>query len=684
MGFRVTFILLMSGLFGGTISQSDDVFRSYAHAGEVRGFTQTVFRKNIKGYSTDCKEDPWDNIDSGNVDNICYDRYKVNTFLGIPYAEYPTGDRRFRAPVYPPSWQRSIDGRRYKDACPQQLWKMDYLTNVNATENCLNLNIFMPNETDGRPEYQRKYPVFVWIHGYNYQYGAAHQWPGHMLATEKIVVVTFNYRMNALGFLSTQDRHGWGNYGMRDQVTALKWVKDNIRYFNGDDRWITVGGTDSGAAAVGFHLLSPLTNGLFRQAILMSGSDLSEWAYVDNTMRPKEYGKEIARQLLCPVDDSEAMMECLRLYRSPEEIVNASANIWPRENKDFWEPYSTVAGPFAPVVDQTSNNENPESFLPQTPRAMRNSGLFKVVPVLAGLNKDDGAFLLWNQTKHMRGVDFNQGMDYQTFRDIIAQFTFDRRIRDRDSVNSAIEFEYAYHPNIHNKSATLQAAKDMFGDWLYGSGVDEVLKQHAQANDEVKCYMYAFHFRGPYDRKPKWWGAPHGRDAESLFGFSHMNETVQFFWDWTELELQQNYTDHDRNISDFMMKLFGNFIRSGEPTREYEYFRNVTWLPFRPQMSNLSYLLVDERSNQSVNYKQSHFAFWRDYWPRLIQRYPTTTTPIPTPVMLIEFQAATFGLVGLALLFILIIVTLSVTWWKWKQLYNKEYRYVTKRSESEI
>ena len=108
------------------------------------------------------------------------------------------------------------------------------------------------------------YPIIVYIHGGqngDYDSGSAQQWPGFILAQYGVMVITINYRLGPLGFLTTENSYATGNYGFLDVVRALEWIQENIQQFRGDNSKVTVMGHDSGASLIGFMLVSPLTRG---------------------------------------------------------------------------------------------------------------------------------------------------------------------------------------------------------------------------------------------------------------------------------------------------------------------------------------------------------------------------------------------------------------------------------------
>ena len=195
-------------------------------------------------------------------------------FRGIPYAAPPVGALRWKAPQPAPHWTGVRDARSFGAACPQGPEHKEAWAQVGPqSEDCLFLNVW-------RPKRAGKYPVMVFLHGGGFTYGAAGVplYDGAALAARGVVIVTMNYRLGRLGFfahpaLSREDPDGQlGNYGIMDQVAALRWVKNNIARFGGDAGNVTLFGESAGAGTVQVLMSSPASAGLFHKAISESGA----------------------------------------------------------------------------------------------------------------------------------------------------------------------------------------------------------------------------------------------------------------------------------------------------------------------------------------------------------------------------------------------------------------------------
>jgi para-nitrobenzyl esterase len=209
---------------------------------------------------------------AGNVQGVAENN--VVSFKGIPYASPPVGDLRWREPRPAATWQGVRSANAYGNACiqPPGLSLKNGGDPGTLSENCLYLNIWTP-----RPDPSAKLPVMVWIHGGAYIFGAGGLaiYDGARLSSKGAVVVNINYRLGQLGFfahpaLEKENPGGTTNFGLLDQIAALRWVQQNIAQFGGDPRNVTIFGQSAGSKSVLALFASPLAQGLFQKGIAMS------------------------------------------------------------------------------------------------------------------------------------------------------------------------------------------------------------------------------------------------------------------------------------------------------------------------------------------------------------------------------------------------------------------------------
>ncbi len=220
-------------------------------------------------------EQPSIGIDTGRLAGQVEDG--VSVYKGIPYAQPPVGKLRWRAPQPATPWTGTRDASHYGPVCPQP----PFATNAPQSEDCLTLNVWTPHASHA--DHTGPLPVMVWIHGGGSVAGSGRQpiYDGANLARKGVVVVTLNYRLGALGYfvhpaLSTQTTdvaadHGMlANYGLMDQLAALRWVRRNIASFGGDPSNVTIFGESAGGCYVNMWMTSPLARDLFSRAITES------------------------------------------------------------------------------------------------------------------------------------------------------------------------------------------------------------------------------------------------------------------------------------------------------------------------------------------------------------------------------------------------------------------------------
>ncbi len=296
----------------------------------------------------------------------------VAVFRGVPYAAPPVGELRFRPPQPMTPWTDERAADRSGLAPVQTAPPFQYVPGLDiyaglgpVGEDCLHLNVFTPDADGARR------PVLVWIPGGAFIRGAGSQpvYDGALLAREAdVVVVTINYRLGALGFLLTEEE-GTSNLGLRDQVAALRWVRDNIATFGGDPDLVTVFGESAGAISVGCLLVAPEAAGLFRRAIGQSG--------LGRPVATPELAQECAETFRAAVGEASGE----RLRELPvERLLEAQT----RTVLALLARYG-ISGGFQPWVDG--------DLLPQQQVPAALAGRTADVEVLAGWNAQEMA--LW-------------------------------------------------------------------------------------------------------------------------------------------------------------------------------------------------------------------------------------------------------------------------------------------------
>ncbi|XP_076248285.1 juvenile hormone esterase-like [Calliopsis andreniformis] len=295
---------------------------------------------------------------------------KIFGFCGIPYAQPPVGNLRFKDPVPKKPWKGTLRAIRDGPQCIQ------INNGIKGSEDCLHLSVFTP---ELKP--QKLMPVIVYIHGGAFQtLNASLTTTGPQYLLDKgIVLVTLNYRVGPFGFVSTGDAIASGNYGLKDQVLALKWVQRNIQSFGGDPNEVTLVGEDAGGISVHLLTLSNQSKHLFKHTISLSGIALQPGAF---TADPSYYNKsrQLAEKNNCTTSSSSDMIDCLR-------HIDATVLL---ENSNVFDKLDIEEG-FTWLPCKEVNSSNP--LLTDTPENLIRDNRMKELPMIIGNTKDDGAHI---------------------------------------------------------------------------------------------------------------------------------------------------------------------------------------------------------------------------------------------------------------------------------------------------
>uniref|UniRef100_A0A6I8MZK4 Carboxylic ester hydrolase n=2 Tax=Ornithorhynchus anatinus TaxID=9258 RepID=A0A6I8MZK4_ORNAN len=520
----------------------------------------------------------------------------VSAFLGVPFAEPPTGPRRFLPPEPKRPWPGVRDATAFQRVCYQyvdsqfpgfpgaEMWN----PNRALSEDCLYLNVWVPSP---RP---RRAPVLVWIYGGGFYSGAASLdvYDGRFLASaERVVLVSMNYRMGAFGFLALPGSpEAPGNVGLLDQRLALRWVRANAAAFGGDPGAVTLFGESAGAASVGLHLLSPASRALFLRAVLQSGAPNGPWATV-SAAEARRRATLLARLVGCPPapgsgpgpSNDTDLVACLRA-RPPQALVDREWEVLPQE--------SVFRFAFVPVVDG--------DFLTDTPEALLGAGDFHGLQVLVGVVQDEGSYFL------VYGAPgFSKDNDSLISR---AQFLAGVRLgvpHASELAAEAVALHYTDWLNPDDPVGNREALDDMVGDHNVVCPIVQLAGRLAAGGAQV--YAYLFDHRASTLAWPPWMGVPHGYEIEFVFGLP--------------LEPALNYTPAERALARRMMRYWADFARSGDPneasTPEAAEGPGPRWPPYTA--GGQHYVMLNVRPLEvRQGLRAQPCAFWNTFLPKLL------------------------------------------------------------------
>ena len=445
----------------------------------------------------------------------------VRMFKGIPFAQPPVDDLRWKEPQPPKNWSGVRKADQFGPRCEQQTVFSDMNFRSNGmSEDCLYLNVWTPAKSASA-----KLPVLLYSFGGGFVGGDGSEprYDGESLATKGIVTVTTNYRLGILGFLSHPDltkespHHASGNYGLLDQRAALLWVKQNIAAFGGDPNRITIGGESAGSLSVSAQMASPLSKDMIAGAIGESGSYLGTLSPV-----PQAEAEQIGLEFSAKVGvHSLAELRAI----SAEELLNDASKVGSSNR----EAGRGRAGQFPAAIDGY--------FFPKPVRQIYEQGEQAHVPLLLGWNSQEGP------ARTVLG-------DAEATPEILADSI--RKLYP-DHADGALKVYGATTAGQAMENATALASDRFiaYSTWVWSSLCEKT------GGKPVFRYYYS-HPR-PASAEGTGEGAavtPHGavHSAEIEYALGNLATNKVYAW-----------TDDDYKVSRMMEEYFANFIKTGRP-----------------------------------------------------------------------------------------------------------------------
>ncbi|KAJ8919908.1 hypothetical protein NQ315_006437 [Exocentrus adspersus] len=505
-------------------------------------------------------------------------------FQQIPYAKPPVGKLRFQPPEPVDDWEGVLDGTVSNKICYQLTNKPEAV----PTEDCLYVNVYTPVE----PDSNASLPVIFYIHGGGFVSGDA------LFTTRGAALLHGIQRRSShrelQSFLSTGDTVIPGNYGLKDQVLGLKWVRDNVQYFGGDPDKVTIFGGSAGGASVTFHMLSKQSEGLFRGAISSSGSALCPWAY-------QRHYKDIVYKTAAAIDDSitsnttsEELLELLQ-QAEPEQIALATAIFQESVGhtqivQGFW---------FTPVVEP----EHDGAFLTQRMYNAVATGGVNQVPIIMGLMSEE-------QLSKAQYVDVFQEELTELESDIGLLVNEDMHIEsseDKAKAGEAIRGIYTNGSFLHD----LAAAVKYFSDTSFSRAIIHHARLQTNFND-VFFYIFSYH------------GELGGNDLY-IEGADRVNHVEDAKYTWV---VGNNSDLTSADPADVLMverylKLFTDFAKTLNPTPEpSSTLQRVLWPKARG--TDFQYLNIDVDLDIRKDPKDEAYRKWvQVYDDMAVQPYDT-------------------------------------------------------------
>lgn len=424
----------------------------------------------------------------------------LTVFKGIPFAKPPIGEGRWRAPEPAEKWQGIRSALEFAPS-PIQGGRQP----SEISEDCLYLNIWSPAQSA-----DEKLPVLVWIYGGGFSFGSSSDpvTEGTNLANKGVILVTIAYRVGQLGFLAHPELSAEnpnkvsGNYGLLDQIAALKWVKNNITAFGGNPDNVTIFGESAGAISVSMLAASPLAKGLFHKAISQSGGSFGP------TRSPNYPGENMNTLITAEAQGIDYVKQF---------GASSIADLRKMNAQKFIPAGWSMAGGW-PIVDGY--------VIPDDQFTLYEQGQFNDTPILVGYNSDEGISFMWNTNKD------------QFMQDLNTRFG-----------KFAPSLSNAY--SVSNEDIT-RSARNLIRDAAFGwHSWSWARLQSKKGSSAAYLYFFDQHPEYPKDSPKFGNGSPHGQDVAYVFEHLDMNNP--------------DTTKTDIAISKAMATYWTNFAKNGDP-----------------------------------------------------------------------------------------------------------------------
>ena len=491
----------------------------------------------------------------------------VNTFLGVPYAAPPVGPLRFKrtAPITAKVSQ-TMDCTRLKPKCVQLVLDKVSFTDVSPgmSEDCLYLNIWAParadrtkrdadEEEDDYPDEadakeakeeddDKLKPVMIWIYGGGFFMGSSNydETDGRVLAAVgDVIVITFEYRVGAFGFIDLGTDNESGNQGAFDELAVIKWAKDNVQFFGGNPDKMTLFGESSGAISIGLHLMSPESSGLINSVIMQSGSPMMTNAFFT---RAEKSIPEFVRELKCSDSDSidaNYNINCLR-KKSVLELLNATRAM---HDKYFFA--------FPPNVDDLFLSAVPTEVIKSEDKA----AIFKNVKnVLIGNNLNSFSYMLWLANRDAFPKDA-VSVSIDSVEDV--------KLIMRDKIGHLLQmptFQISFltgklFANLSDAKSSarnpyLDKMIEVLGDVSFVCPSKIIADEMAALGKNVHSYVFTHALTRTKDKWGDWFGVTLHDEIPLVFGHPLRNPL--------------KYSGKDIEMSKRMMRTWAHFARTGQ------------------------------------------------------------------------------------------------------------------------
>ena len=461
-----------------------------------------------------------------------------SAFIGIPFAEPPVGDLRFRDPVEIGSWAGVLNATAEAPTCIQHI-----AIRTIGQEDCLYLNVYT-NVTDFTNS-TTEIPVMVWFYGGAFVRGVIWReiFGPDLFLEEGVILVAANYRLGPFGSLGLRLDGARGNQALKDQHLALQWVQRNIRKFGGDPNRVTIFGESAGSVSAIYHLLSPKSKGLFHQAIGQSGSPLCTWGY-NTPAQSLQVAYEVGERLGIRARTPQQLLDSLKLADAVK-IAHVGSSM-----TNLFLPLP-ITVPFTATTDAIPSDPSPEKvFFDGCPLSKLQSGNFSHVPTMLGYTKDEG-ILFTAVLEIVRQVVF----------DVLNQVS---NVLDIIGVSKVLL-------NTVNRGVTgiISTLIKVTTVYFFSHPIDVTQKYLVKHNGDIPVYYYRLSYSTERSLhklyNPQINGTAHGDDIPLLFYIGLLSP----------INPDAPYNQYRKKL----VSLWTNFAKYGNPTPNNQPINGAVWLP---------------------------------------------------------------------------------------------------------
>ncbi|WP_417369552.1 carboxylesterase/lipase family protein [Flavobacterium beibuense] len=499
----------------------------------------------------------------------------IHSFKGIPFAQPPVGELRWKAPQPPQKWEGVLKADAFKDnAMQKDVFGDMKFRSSGMSEDCLYLNVWAPADAK-----DKKLPVLVYFYGGGFVAGDGSEgrYDGETLAREGIVTVTLNYRLGIFGFFSHPEltnespNNASGNYGLLDQNAALVWVKNNIAAFGGDPSKITIAGESAGSISVSAQMASPLSKDLISGAIGESGAMIKPTLDAVPLNEAEQNGLEFAKRV-----NAQTLVD---LRKMPADSLLEEASKWGAFNTR-----ATVDG----------------YFLPELPSSTFAAGDQAKVPLLAGWTSAEIPYMAFMQGQYPNPENY--------------------ATRVKQMFGDKAEEVLKLYPGT-TQEEVIQSATALASDNFIVFSTWKWAELHKNTTGQP-TYVYKFAQQRP-PLKSEFGSVKEGlaggiieEDGEkkenqmpaALPGASHASDIEYLLGNLNNNELY-NWTEEDRKVTQTGVKYLANFIKTGNPNGE-----NLPQWPVSKASETMNVLTIGAETSATPEQHRDRYLFLNSYY----------------------------------------------------------------------